>query len=142
LLFGTEHAIFVDIFKKGLQFMYKRYYKIVFLITTLVVFYLAITASDTSWLNSPYEDKINHFMAFFTLSLLLNRASSRPMARIRNVIALLSFGIFIEYVQSFLPYRDASMLDVLADLCGILLFQSALTLYRFTKVRLLPEPTL
>jgi VanZ family protein len=122
--------------------MYKPYYKIVFLITTVVVFYLAITASDTSWMKTPYEDKINHFMAFFTLSLLLNRASSRPMARLRNVLALLSFGIFIEYVQSFLPYRDASLLDVAADLCGILLFQSTLTLYRFARVRLLPAFTI
>lgn len=122
--------------------MYKRYYKTLFLITTVVVFYLATTGADTSWMDSSYEDKVNHFMAFFTLSLLLNRASSRPMARIRNVIALLLFGIFIEYVQSFLPYRDASALDVVADLGGILVFQSILTLYRFARVRLLPAPTL
>lgn len=122
--------------------MYKRYYKTLFLITTVVIFYLATTGADTSWMNSSYEDKVNHFMAFFTLSLLLNRASSRPMARIRNVIALLLFGIFIEYVQSFLPYRDASALDVVADLGGILVFQSILTLYRFARVRLLPAPTL
>jgi VanZ family protein len=47
--------------------------------------------------------------------------------------ALLLFGIFIEFVQSFTPYREASLGDVIADLIGILLFQLFFSIYRFYK---------
>ncbi len=114
----------------------------IFLLTTVTVFYMAVTSEGVSLFATPYEDKINHFMAFFTLSLLLNRSSSKYDARIRNVTALLLFGIFIEFVQSFLPYREASVYDVIADLGGILSFQLFLTTYRYLKTLLLPKPAL
>ncbi|RUM63112.1 MAG: antibiotic resistance protein VanZ [Sulfurospirillum sp.] len=120
--------------------MYKLYFKTLFLLTTLFVFYMAITSHDISFIDNPYEDKMKHFMAFFTLSLLLNRSSSRYDARIRNVTALLLFGIFIEIVQSFLPYRDASVYDVIADLGGILSFQAALSSFRYLRDLLTPRP--
>ncbi len=120
--------------------MNKLYYKTLFLLTTLFVFYMAITSHDISFIDNPNEDKVKHFMAFFTLSLLLNRASSTYNARIRNVTALLLFGIFIEIVQSFLPYRDASVYDVIADLGGILSFQFALSSFRYLRDRFAPQP--
>jgi len=120
--------------------MNKLYFKTLFLLTTLFVFYMAITSHDISFIDNPYEDKMKHFMAFFTLSLLLNRASSKFDARLRNVTALLLFGIFIEIVQSFLPYRDASVYDVIADLGGILSFQFALSSFRYLRDRLAPQP--
>lgn len=122
--------------------MKKLYYKTLFLTTTAIVFYMAISSDGLSLFDTQYADKINHFMAFFTLSLLLNRSSSKYDARIRNVTALLLFGIFIEIVQSFLPYREASINDVLADLGGILCFQAALSSYRYLKTLLIPEPIL
>ncbi len=120
--------------------MKKAFFKTTFLLTTVAVFYLAVTANAPSLFDGNYEDKFNHLTAFFTLSLLLNRSSSQYDARIHNVTALLLFGIFIELVQYFIPYRDASALDVVADLTGILLFQTLLNTYRFTRARLMPLP--
>ena len=120
--------------------MNRLYYKILFLITTLFVFYMAITYLDITLIDNPYEDKIKHFIAFFTLSLLLNRASSTYNARIRNVTTLLLFGIFIEVVQSFIPYRDASVYDVTADLAGILSFQFTLSSFRYLIDKFTPQP--
>ncbi len=122
--------------------MNKLYFKTLFLITTAIVFYLAITSDGIEIFDNSYADKINHMLAFFTLSLLLNRSSSKYDARIRNVTALLLFGIFIEFVQSFLPYREASVYDVVADLGGILSFQLFLSGYRYLKARLTPSPVL
>ena len=77
-----------------------------------------------------YADKLKHATAFFTLSFLLNRASSTIQHRLRNMGALLLFGIFIEFVQYFLPERESSILDVWADLARILLFQLSYSLLK------------
>ncbi len=111
--------------------MNKKYYKIAFFAATFAIFILAVIPNgggiDTGW------DKANHFIAFFTLSLLLNRASSTTHARIRNALSLLAFGMLIEVVQAFLDYRSADYHDIIADGIGILIFQLMLSLYRLYK---------
>ena len=111
----------------------KREFKILFFGTVIIVLVLALVPSDNLEFNYIYEDKIKHILAFFTLSLLLNRASSTLKHRVRNMVALLLFGIFIEVAQSFTGYRSPSFDDVLADLVGILLFQVFYSTYRFIK---------
>ncbi len=113
--------------------MKKIYYKTLFFITVIAVLYFAITVDDHMNFDWEYLDKLKHAFAFFTLSLLLNRSSSSYDARLRNVTALLLFGIFIEIVQLFIPYRDSSVYDVIADLVGIFTFQISLSLYRSSK---------
>ncbi len=111
----------------------KKEYKILFYITALTVFILAIVPNDHIDIYIDNADKIKHIIAFFTLSYLLNRASSTISHRLRNMIALLLFGIFIEFVQSYLIYRSSSIYDIYADLIGILLFQLLLSIYRFIQ---------
>jgi len=79
------------------------------------------------------NDKGEHAIAFFLLSLFLNRASHRRIHRWRNVVALFSFGIAIELIQLFIPQRGTSIYDALANLAGILLFQLLFSLYLFWK---------
>ena len=109
----------------------KNQYKILFFIATLSILTLAIIPNgggiDTGW------DKANHFIAFFTLSLLLNRASSTLSKRIRNMLSLILFGLLIEVLQYFISYRSASLRDVMADGIGIMVFQVMLSLYRWIK---------
>jgi len=108
-----------------LNFSGKRgFYKILFFTFTLiVVFIFAVIPNDTLLEEYTYADKLKHLFAFFTLSFLLNRASSDMAQRFRNMSALLLFGIFIEFVQYYLPERTTSIEDVFADVVGILLFQ-------------------
>ena len=109
----------------------KGFYKILFFTFTLiVVFIFAVIPNDSLFDKYDYADKFKHLFAFFTLSLLLNRASSSMAQRFRNMSALLLFGIFIEFVQYYLPERTTSIEDVFADVAGILLFQFT---YSFAK---------
>ena len=111
----------------------KKYYKILFYITAFAVFILAIIPNDHLNAYIDNADKVKHFIAFFTLSYLLNRASSTIAHGLRNMMALLLFGIFIEFVQTYLIYRSSSIYDIYADLVGILLFQLSLSIYRFIQ---------
>ena len=81
------------------------------------------------------NDKGEHVIAFFLLSLFLNRASSTGLHRLRNILALFSFGITIELMQLFIPERGTSINDALANLAGILIFQCLFSIYLFVKQR-------
>jgi len=110
----------------------KEYYKILFYITAFIVFIFA-TTNDHMPLHFHNADKVKHMTAFFTLSFLLNRASSTLAHRFRNIIALLLFGILIEVVQYFIPARDSDYMDILADFAGIMLFQVAYSSFRMVR---------
>jgi VanZ family protein len=65
-------------------------------------------------------DKLFHCIAFgsFTFAFIL----AFPKYSYRLIILFsMALGIFVEVIQSFLPYRSFSFLDMLADLIGILL---------------------
>lgn len=64
-------------------------------------------------------DKILHFLAFGTLALLVDYAFPRRRFGFAKIILLILYGLSIEVVQSYLPYRSASAADLLADLFGI-----------------------
>ena len=125
---------------KPFSLISKKTYKRLFFIASFAILVLSLLPNqggiDTGW------DKANHFIAFFTLSLLLNRASSTLNARIRNMLSLLGFGMSIEIFQAFTDYRSSDLNDIVADSVGILVFQLLLSLYRFIQSRRVANETL
>jgi VanZ family protein len=64
-------------------------------------------------------DKILHFFAFAALTLLVDYAFPQIRFGALKIILLILYGLTIEIVQSFLPYRSASAADLLTDIVGI-----------------------
>ncbi len=65
-------------------------------------------------------DKGRHLAAFATLAWVAAQAFAGTQAAfVRIALALLAYGVFIELVQSEIPGRFASGLDVAADAVGI-----------------------
>ncbi len=86
----------------------------------LIIYYLAFTALDYQ-IQSTFNDKINHAVAF--LCLAFGRHLSFPRSsRIAGMCFLLAYGFSIEIVQYFLPWREFSLLDVVADSIGFLIY--------------------
>lgn len=81
-----------------------------FLSTTIV----EIKAVENSW------DKLNHFSAFFVLYMLMHFAYKDFSIYIK-VFLLFIFAVHIEIVQIFIPGREFSILDIAADVIGILM---------------------
>jgi len=94
-------------------------YRLMLIITSISICYLAFSGGSV---NIPVSggDKISHFSAFFVLAWLVRHAISIRLWQ--QLLILMSFGLFIEIVQSNLPSRFASGLDLLADLIGVLTF--------------------
>ncbi len=73
----------------------------------------------------PHIDKVLHFVAYALLGALFLRAFKT--SRIKNNVKLMLilsvllsslYGISDEIHQYFVPYRDADLMDVLADMLG------------------------
>lgn len=83
-----------------------------------VTLYFAFTPVDDS-IGDQLDDKLNHFLAFAVLAFLADFSFPQQRFAISKVLPLLAFGVVIEGVQYFLPSREASLYDVLADGVGI-----------------------
>lgn len=64
-------------------------------------------------------DKLNHLFAFMVLYILISLAF-KDLSIVYKVLLLFAFGLQIEIVQSFLPPREFSYLDMVADMAGIM----------------------
>lgn len=109
----------------------KTVYKVAFFIVVLLLMLTPVLPEELKAFFTFLEltDKMEHFIAFFLLSFLLNRASSTITHRLRNVVALSTFGLFIEMMQHFIPNRSTSLYDLLADMAGIFTFQVLFSIY-------------
>lgn len=87
--------------------------------------FLGSAESDTSIVPLWVNDKVLHFLIYASLALFLLRALSLSFPAIpfaRASILLLAwvalFGASDEWHQAFVPNREVSLGDWLADLCG------------------------
>ncbi|MBV5321092.1 MAG: VanZ family protein [Sulfuricurvum sp.] len=85
----------------------------------LAIEYLALTPQHIKIVAS-FWDKQNHFIAFFTLYVLLSLAYKHLSTRLK-VILLLLVGFQIEITQYFIPNRFFSLMDIVADCIGIVI---------------------
>jgi VanZ family protein len=76
------------------------------------------------------NDKLNHLAAFFTLALLSDFAFRGNGFGPTKFLLLLGYGLLLESIQHFLPYRDFSFLDLAADALGIGLYAASVPLLR------------
>ena len=95
-----------------------------FILALIVIAVLASVKSTPSLGGLTAYDKFNHLAAFFVLSLVFEFCYAHVHS-ITKILVLIGFGISIEIVQAFIPWRSADPRDVLADTIGITLFYAA-----------------
>ena len=65
------------------------------------------------------SDKINHFLAYAILSLNFGFISTKNRSYFVGIPFLIAYGILIEFFQGFVPGRDPSFYDALANSVGV-----------------------
>lgn len=96
-------------------------FRIALFVSVFVMLYFTTTASEPDIAQS-INDKLSHGLAFLFLSLLTDFSCPEDKFTFRKVSPLVAYGILIECIQCFLPYRSFSVLDMLADIAGIALY--------------------
>ena len=98
-------------------------YKLIFFLSIFVIFYFSVVpASDIPniALLSFLTDKAIHFLIFLYLSLI-GLLSRFKFSNIYLLIAIFSFGLLIEIIHFYHPYRYFEFADLAANSLGILL---------------------
>lgn len=86
----------------------------------------------------PFVDKLLHFTAYGIMGILFYRAyltlqlkENERMLMLLSVVSATLYGISDEFHQSFVPFRDAEIADIIADLigsaCGVWLYHLWMT---------------
>jgi VanZ family protein len=65
------------------------------------------------------HDKINHFIAYAVLSLNVGLVVKKLKTYLLYLPLLIGYGILLEYCQGFVPGRQPSLLDALANSIGV-----------------------
>jgi VanZ family protein len=109
---------------------YTKLFRLGFVSVILLISYLSFSQIE----DSPFEvlsffnDKLEHAAAFFTLAFLLDFAWPRRAWDRSKWLPLLGYGLLIEIVQFFIPFREFSLWDLAADALGLLLYAFTLPL--------------
>jgi len=96
-------------------------FRVALLIVVLVIGYLATTPLILPAAVNV-SDKLLHGTAFFVLLLLADFSWPASGLNAYKLLFVFAYGLLIEGVQYFLPYRDFSLADMLANALGMGLY--------------------
>lgn len=105
--------------------------RFLFFLSVLAIEYLATTSLEIKSIENSW-DKANHFVAFFVLYVLF-AFGFKSFSIFQRFLLLLLFGLQIEIIQAFLPFREFSILDIFADFIGIV---GGLVAMKVLKIRI------
>jgi len=97
----------------------RKLYKFLFWTTLSVVFYFALSPHTCVGPNFENTDKYKHILAFFVLTNFFIYAYKKGFKL--AWFWMFALGAFIEIVQYFIPTRESSIFDILADAIGVFL---------------------
>ncbi|NPA39004.1 MAG: VanZ family protein [Thermodesulfobacteria bacterium] len=112
-----------------------KFYKLVFWTYIVIISYLAFFPHTSS--SIPNIDKVKHCLAFIVFAFLVQK--SYKVGNLLTMFYVVLFGAFIEVVQLFIPYRNADIFDLLADVIGgliAILTKKLITLYMVKNEKL------
>ena len=89
-----------------------------FWIFLLATTYLSLTSGPPDALE-VFSDKIIHCVGYLLLTLSCDLAYWPGRKLVGKILFLLGFSIIIEMLQNFIPHRQFSGLDILANLTGL-----------------------
>ena len=87
----------------------------------LLILFLATTQLPYPAVDS-LNDKVLHILAFYALAMLVDFSFPRLEFGLSKVLTLMAYGVLIEAIQYFLPYRSFSLYDLGADAVGVLAY--------------------
>lgn len=98
--------------------------KKIVLVSAVIVFLIITVLSllpPKSGIEIHTNDKVGHFLAYAAFSFNLCLLASRNRQFIWLLTLAVGYGVFIEFLQGFIPGRQPSFLDILANSTGVLI---------------------
>lgn len=99
------------------------------LVALIAIMHLATTQLDYP-IAENINDKASHVLAFYVLAFLVDFSFPEDSFGISKVLFLISYGLLIEIIQYFIPYRMFSFYDLAADCVGLVVYKISLPLLK------------
>ena len=96
-------------------------FRLALVATLMVVMHLATTQMNYPVVENM-NDKVNHILAFYVLGFLADFSFPVKRFGLSKVLPVLGYGLLIEVIQYFLPYRSFSLYDLAADAAGLAVY--------------------
>ena len=96
-------------------------WRMLFCIAVSTITYLATTEQSYPVI-SDFNDKFSHVFAFLVLAFLADFSYPEYSYNYYKITALFGYGVLIEIIQYYIPNRQFSFYDMLADLIGLMLY--------------------
>ena len=101
----------------------------VLIIAMCIITYLAMTQRHLPVVDDLYGS-LNHILAFYLLALLIDFAFPAKPPVLAKIVLLLGYGLGIEVFQGQFTERTFSMIDLLVDMIGIMLYLASIPILK------------
>lgn len=105
------------------------------LLTLLLITYFSLKTPDGHDL--PTNDKVGHFLAYTVLSIHLLLLSKTKRGNLFAVLFSIFYGLLMEFFQGFVPEREPSFYDFIANSLGTLIGLGVILLFKQNILALL-----
>lgn len=132
----AKKTIFIGMIKiKTMRYQHRNLFRLLLVVSLITITFLATTGQAIPILDSVW-DKAKHFVAFLVLAGLSDFSFPERRFDFFNLLLLVAYGLLIEVIQWYLPYRYFSLLDLVADALGGFCYLSMATALLPIKSRL------
>ena len=97
-------------------------YRLLFILGVIVTLILTLSMPIGLAKSGLINDKVAHAVTFSVLAFLFSHTLGNKYG-FQAIVILAAFGLLIELIQYFLPWRSFSWLDWIADLMGIFVYE-------------------
>ncbi|MFC1535016.1 VanZ family protein [Thermodesulfobacteriota bacterium] len=114
------------------NFFFSKITIILWFFSILIVFYLSLIPQVETPIDFKYSDKVWHVLTYLWLSFLPYVGFEYRKKALLGSLLMIVLGVGLEFGQSFIPEREATISDLIANNIGVvtgILFGS--TLRRF-----------
>lgn len=105
-----------------------KLFRVIFALALIFISYMAFTTVEYKVVETT-GDKINHLLAFLLLAGLCDFSFPKSGFTLTKFFFLVGYGFFIESVQYYIPTRTFSLLDIVADTFGIVIYIFIITFF-------------
>lgn len=113
--------------------MIRRFFQSVFVLLILLSLYLSLSPAVGS-VPMIWNDKIIHCISYFVLMMTLDFSCCTGKRLMIKSTLVLIYSCLIEVGQSYVPGREMSLGDVVANASGIVLFLLLVPLFKRANV--------
>jgi VanZ family protein len=96
-------------------------FRVALVVALIITMYLATTQQEFPVIDDT-NDKVKHILAFYVLAFLTDYSAPKVSFTLSKGLTILGYGLLIEVIQYFLPYREFSLFDLAADGIGIVAY--------------------